>query len=222
MPRHPEITLTVTEDHFKRAVPGDQCHCTIGEAVADALVDIIPALELESVDANTITINPADANGAPCVGVNFKAVREGNPTNVRFLLESAAAFKVAYTTDNRSTSQMRRRASENPYQLKVSELKLRKERTGMVLAGRSKFTPQGHIKALASYAVRSADSKDEAMNRVAEKLEAKRSSKTLPYTLTAKLRKFAETAVADSWEAKGSLTPRSAPIKVHRNKRFYA
>src|SRR5690348_6023757 len=130
MLKAPEITLNVTDEHFKRAVPGDVCHCTIGEAVHDALGDIMPTLGLTDVDPNTISVNPAEADGEPCVGVSMIGTRDGNKSFVRFLLRETAAFKVAYTTDNRSTGVMRRRAEIKPYVLKASNVSVRTSREG--------------------------------------------------------------------------------------------
>jgi hypothetical protein len=219
----PEITLTVTEDHFKRAVPGDQCHCTIGESVHDALNTIIPALGLSSVDASTIAVNPAEAGGEPCVGVSFVGTSsEGEEVHARFLLQETAAFKVAYTTDNRSTAQMRRSAARSPYVLHASELRVRKSRVGATVnGGRPRFTPKGHIKALAGYAVREEASPEAAVDRVMVKLDEKKAAKTLPYKLTQSLRQFAEKATQESWEAKGTQTPRMPSVKVYRNRRFH-
>lgn len=226
MPRYPEVTLLVTEENFENAVPGDMCHCTIGQSVHDALPQIMEACGLATVDGTSISVNPADANGAPCVGVSFKGERaDGGEVSVRFLLEDAAAFKVAYTTDNKSTAQMRRRAAKTPYVLRASELKFRRSRVGQTANGGrdiQRFTPEGHIKALATYATRAFDTPEEALAQVEAKVAAKKADKSLPYKLTPKLKRFMAEAVSDSYQAKGAYTPRQAPIKIHKNRRFYA
>lgn len=232
MPRRnsaPEIVFEVTEDHFERAVPGDQCHCTIGQAVHDALPTILSEMDFESVDANTISVNPADVNGEPAVGVSMRGKRsDGEEVNFRFVLQDSAAFKVAYTTDNRATGQMRKRAARTPYVLKATEVKVRKTRmaaNGKVApgtGGRPKFTPEGHIKALASYAVQDSSSETVALERVRQKLADKVAAKSLPYKLTAQLKRFAEDAVASSWENKGTKPHTTQRIRIRHNQRFYS
>lgn len=223
MPRYPDIIITVTDDHFKRAVPGDQCHCTLGEAVHDALAQIMPALGLESVDPATIKVNPAEVGGDPCVGVSMTGTRDGNKSYVRFLLREAGAFKVAYTTDNRMTSVMRRRASHDPYVLRASEVSVRTSREGRTaVGGRGVFTPEGHIKQFATYAAMKSETEEDAVKYVQDKLAAKKADKTLPYTLSPQLKKLAEQAAKDSFQAKGTQTNRKPPIHIYRNRRFHA
>lgn len=223
MPKHPDILIKVTDEHFKRAVPGDQCHCTIGEAVHDGLAVIMPALALESVDAETIKVNPAEVNGEPCVGVSFTGTKDGHKSYVRFLLRETAAFKVAYTTDNRTTGIMRRRAERNPYTLKATELSVRTSREGKTtVGGRGAFTPEGHIKQYATIAASRSETPEDAVKYVMGKLNAKKADKTLPYTLSPHLKKLAEQAARDSFQAKGTQTNRKPPIHVYRNRRFHA
>lgn len=223
MPKHPEIVLTVTDDHFKRAVPGDQCHCTIGEAVHDGLATIMPALGLSEVSAETIKVNPAEIDGEPCVGVSFVGTKDGNKSYVRFLLRETAAFKVAYTTDNRVTGIMRRKAERKPYTLHATELSVRTSRQGKTaVGGRGAFTPEGHIKQIATYGAMKSETPEDTVKYVMDKLNAKKADKSLPYTLSPHLKKVAEQAARDSFQAKGTQTNRKPPIHVYRNRRFHA
>ena len=156
----------------------------------------------------------------------MRGVRDdGEDVNLRFVLEDAAAFKVAYTTDNHATGQMRRRAARQPYILKASEVKVTKSRVGKLApasGGRPKFTPEGHIKALASYAVQDASTEELALERVKTKLADKTAAKSLPYKLTPTLKKFAADAVKQSWEVKGTRPERTQKIRIRRNQRFYS
>src|SRR6202000_1402648 len=184
--KNPEVTLTVSDDHFKRAVPGDPCHCTIGEATRDALDKLIPALDLQDVDASTISVHPADKDGTPVVSVGFVATDQNDDeVTVRFLLEDTAAFKVAYVTDNRAKASMQRRARRNPYQLSTSEFKIRKRdrATRPDTPGNPTVTPQRHIVSVASTIAHRASSAEETAQRTVEKLEAKAKAKQLPYRL---------------------------------------
>jgi hypothetical protein len=223
MSRSPEITLTVTGDHFERAVPGDQCHCTIGEAVHDALADIMPALGLDEVNPATISVNPAEVAGEPCVGVSFVGQRDGRRAYIRFLLRDTAAFKVAYTTDNRATGVMRRRAQGQPYSLKATDISVRTSRAGSTtVGGRGVFTPEGHIKQLATYGAMKSETAEDTVKYVQDKLAEKKAAGSLSYTLSPHLKKFAEQAAKDSFQAKGTQTNRKPPIHVYRNRRFHA
>lgn len=223
MSRSPEITITVTDDHFNRAVPGDQCHCTLGEAVHDGLANIIPALGLTDVDPSTIKVNPAEIGGDPCVGVSFTGTKDGRKSYVRFLLREAGAFKVAYTTDNRTTGVMRRRAARDPYVLKATEISVRTSREGRTtVGGRGVFTPEGHIKQLSTYGAMKSETAEDTVKYVQDKLAEKKADGSLSYKLSPHLKKFAEQAAKDSFQAKGTQTNRKPPIHVYRNRRFHA
>jgi len=223
MARYPDLVIQVTEDHFKRAVPGDQCHCTIGEAVHDALGSIMPVLGLTDVNPATIKVNPAEVGGEPCVGVSFVGSRDGRTAYIRFLLREAAAFKVAYTTDNRVTGVMKRTAHKQPYVLRASELSVRTSREGRTtVGGRSVFTPEGHIKQLATYGAERSESAEDTVKYVLDKLAAKKDEGSLPYSVSPALRKLAKQAAEDSFKAKGTQTNRKPPVHVYRNRRFHA
>ena len=220
----PEVFLTVTDDHFARAVPGDPCHCTIGEATKDALDKIIPALELKAVDAATIQVHPAEIEGEPVVSVGFLAIdKEETEVSVRFLLEQTSAFKVAYVTDNRATGQMRRNARKNPYVLSTSEFKIRKRdrATRPDTPGNSTVTPQRHIAGLASNVAHRAATAEETVTKTVEKLEAKSKAKELPYKLTPSLKKFAAQQAVTAFDHVGTKPRPNKQIKVYSNKRFY-
>jgi hypothetical protein len=222
--KSPEVILTVTEDHFARAVPGDPCHCTIGEATKDALDKLIPALELKDVDASTISVHPADKDGEPVVSVGFLATdNTGTEVSIRFLLEQTAAFKVAYVTDNRAAAGMRRAARKNPYALRTSEFKIRKRdaRTRPDTMTNVTVTPERHIAGLASNIAQRAGSAAEASVRTVEKLESKSKEGVLPYKLTPALKKQARAAAALSFDHRGSKPRAAKNIKVYKNKRFY-
>jgi hypothetical protein len=222
--KNPEVLLTVTEDHFTRAVPGDPCHCTIGEATKDSLNRIIPALNLKEVDASTINVHPADVDGEPAVSVGFVATdNNDDEVTVRFLLEQAAAFKVAYTTDNKATGGMRRTARRNPYILAASQFKVRKRdagvRTSTVKNGN--VDPEKHIISYASGKAHVSATAEETATRTLEGLETKQKNGTLPYKLTAKLRKVAAEKAVASFENKGTKPRPTHGVKVYSNKRFY-
>jgi len=217
------IELEVTEDHFDRAIPGDQCKCTLGQSIHDALNVIMPELGLTDVDPNTISVNPAEAGGEPCVGVSMVGTKDGNKSYVRFLLREAAAFKVAYTTDNRTTAVMKRKAARAPYVLHATDVSVRTSREGKTtVGGRGVFTPEGHIKQLATYGAMRSETAQETVTYVKDKLAAKKADNTLPYKLTPHLKKVAEQAAQDSFQAKGTQTNRQPPIHVYRNRRFHA
>lgn len=220
----PEVFLTVTEDHFKRAVPGDPCHCTIGEATKDALDRIIPALELKDVDAATISVHPADIDGEPAVSVGFVATdKRDQEVTVRFLLEDASAFKVAYVTDHRAKAGMQRSAAKRPYALRTSEFKIRKRdaRTRPDTPTNVTVTPERHIQATATNMAHRADSAQEAGDRTVGLLTRKAKAGDLPYPLTPQLRKLARTRAAASFEAVGSQPRNGLKVKVYKNRRFY-
>lgn len=220
----PEVFLTVTEDHFARAVPGDPCHCTIGEATKDALDRIIPALELKDVDAATISVHPADIGGEPAVSVGFVATdKRDQEVTVRFLLEEASAFKVAYVTDNRGKKNMQRAAARKPYALRASVFQIRKRdaRTRPDLASNVTVIPERHIQATATSAAHYSKTAEAAADRTVGLLTRKAKAGELPYALTPQLRKLARQRAAASFEARGSQPRATSPVKVYKNKRFY-
>jgi hypothetical protein len=148
----------------------------------------------------------------------------GAEVTVRFLLEQAAAFKVAYVTDNRATAQMRRQARKSPYALVASGFKIRKRDrlTRQDTPTNPTVTPQRHIVAVASnFAHRAASAEDTAQRTVAA-LEAKAKAKELPYKLTPSLKKFAAQQAVTSFEHVGTKPRPTTPVKVYGNKRFYA
>lgn len=214
------IVINVTEQHFERAVPGDPCHCTIGEATHDALNAIMPSLGLESVDAASISVNPATVNDEPCVGVTFIGVStEGQDVNVQFLLEQASAFKVAYTTDNRQTGYMKRSARKHPYALRASKIRMRKRRERPEYKpDAAEFDPKAHVRQIATDSAQKSSSVKEAQTRALEKLE---SNPNRTYKVTPALRKLAKERAASSFANKGSRAGRIAPVKVYRNRRFH-
>jgi hypothetical protein len=221
-----EVILTITEDHFARAVPGDPCHCTIGEATHDALAQIITNLSLRDVDPSTIAVHPANVGGEPCVGVGFVGTdKGGREVTVQFLLEEAAAFKVAYTTDNRATRGMKRTASRHPYVLRASRLKVRKRSASLrpdVLSNPS-VTPEGYVKGQANSNAQAHDALEDAQTAILLQLEKKSKEGSLGFRLTPALKKFAVERTAASFERKGTR-PRvtQAPVKVYKNRRFHA
>lgn len=222
--KNPEVSLTVTDDHFNRAVAGDPCHCTIGEATHDALGDLIPALNLKDVDAATISVHPADIDGEPAVSVGFIATdKEDTEVTVRFLLQDTAAFKVAYVTDNRAKSAMQRRAARKPYSLSATEFKIRKrDRDSRPdTPGNVTVTPERHIVGVAANVARRASSAEETAALLVENLTAKSKAGTLPYKLTASLKRYAAGQAASAFGNIGTK-PRSAKhVKVYTRKRFY-
>jgi hypothetical protein len=130
---------------------------------------------------------------------------------------------VAYTTDNRSTGVMRRRAEIKPYVLKASNVSVRTSREGKtVVGGRGQFTPEGHIKQIATYGAMRAENEQDAVKYVQDKLAEKKAEGTLQYTLSPHLKKLAVQAAKDSYQAKGTQTNRKPPIHVYKNRRFHA
>lgn len=222
--KNPDVTLTVTDDHFNRAVAGDPCHCTIGEATHDALKDFIPALNLKDVDAATIQVHPATIDGEPVVSVGFVATdSRDEEVTVRFLLEQTAAFKVAYVTDNRATAGMRRAARTKPYAFAATEVKIRKRdrRIRPDVAGNPTLTPEKHVAGRATNMAQRSATADEAVARTLESLEGAAKAKELPYKLTAQLKRHAAKRAVASFEARGTKPRTSTPVKVYTKKRFY-
>lgn len=213
-----DFVIPISDDHFNRAVVGDQCHCTIGEGVHDSMGTIIGALELKSVDANTIRVNPAFANGEECVGVSFAGTdADDREVIVQFLLEQSAAFKIAMTTDNRATAGMRKTAAKEPYVLKATDTRVRAKQKQPGVVGNKTFTPESHIKKMASKAAHDASSLEEAKDILQTRLE----TAERPYRLTPGLKKLAEERAEISFAAKGSRPGRKAPVRVFHNKRFF-
>lgn len=221
----PEVTLNVTEDHFLRAVPGDQCHCTIGQAVHDQLPDIIDGLNLKSVDANTISVNPAEDGDDLGVGVSMTGTDQNdNEVYVRFLLMSPRAFKVAFATDNRETGAMRRTVRKNPYALEATRFNTRLKQIpsqGRPDHAELKVTdPAAHLKVTASSSAQHAASADEAADIVTRRLTNAKAE--LPYRLTPKRLATAQDMARQSYDRRGTAPRRNAPVKVHRGQRFFA
>lgn len=222
--KNPQVSLTITDDHFNRAVAGDPCHCTIGEATHDALGDLIPALNLKDVDAATISVHPADVDGEPAVSVGFVATdQEDTEVTVRFLLQDTAAFKVAYVTDNRGKKSMQRAAARKPYVLATSEFKIRKRdaRSRPDTPGNVTVVPERHIAGLASNVAHRSSSAEETATRTVDLLTRKAKDGTLPYRLTASLKRYAAGQAATSFGNKGTKPRAAKNIKVYTSKRFY-
>jgi hypothetical protein len=222
--RKAELPLTaVTGEHFAKAVPGDQCHCTLGEATRDVLGSVVRLLGLASADPTTIRVFPAEADDEPCVGVAFQGTTiDGEQVRVGYLLQDATAFKIANVTDNRAASSMRRRAAVQPYELAASGLTVRSVQG----AGRASYhdtaRPEVNVKTRAGNAVQDSGTVEGALAVFNRRLDTAAAQGKLPFELTPQLRELGEDRVRSSFAAKGTRPGRRAPVRLYRNKRFYS
>lgn len=216
--------LPVTGEHFERAIPGDACHCTIGESVHDNLGVYLHALDLESAEGTSVQVRPADVEGNPCVNVSFIATRpDGKEVNVQFLLQDNTAFKIAHLTDRHASASMKRNATRRPYSLLPSNVRIRvrQDNNGTPrkdTTGSTKYDPRANIKSRASQAATASATVEDAKDLLLGRLERAE----LPYKVTPELKALALEQVEKSFASKGTRPDRKAPLRVYKNKRFYS
>lgn len=223
--RKAALPLTeVTAEHFSRAVPGDQCHCTLGEATRDNLGAIARSLGLASADPTTIRVFPAEVDGEPCAGVTFTGTTiDGEEVKVRYLLEDAAAFKIANVTDNGATAGMRRQAARRPYQLRASMLRVRALQGGAQRpAHKDTARPEVSMRTRATNAAQDSGTQEQAREVFLRRLADSEAQGRLPFEVTPELREYGLERVRESFAAKGSREGRPvAPVRLHGKRRFY-